>query len=160
MTEEKPAKITVLDAASVEPIYGTPYPEPYDREPAAREKRPLGDAVGLRNFGVNMTRLRPGVWSAQRHWHTRQDELIYIVSGEVTLVTDAGEEVLTAGQIAGFPAGNADGHCLINRGNADAVYLEIGDRMPGDEVRYPDIDLLRRDDAGTKSFTNKSGRPY
>ena len=155
------AKITVLDAASVEPVFlGTLYPSPYDREPAGREKRRLGDAVGLRNFGVNMTRIKPGVWSAQRHWHTRQDELIYILSGEVTLVTDAGEQVMKAGQVAGFPAGNADGHYLVNRSDADAVYLEIGDRMPGDEVIYPDIDLLFRDDAGTKTFTNRKGEPY
>ena len=154
------AKITVLDAASVEPGLTWHYPSPYDREPGGCEKRRLGDAVGLRTFGVNLTRIKPGEWSAQRHWHTRQDELIYILSGEVTLITDAGEQVIKAGQVAGFPSGNADGHHLVNRGDADAVCLEIGDRMQGDEVIYPDIDLFFRDDAGNKFFTNRKGEPY
>ncbi len=153
------ANIAVLDPAAVPKVIGTSYPAPYDREPAGREKRRLGDALGLRNFGVNLTRLGPGDWSAQRHWHTRQDEFIYIVSGETTLVTDAGERVVTAGQIVGFPAGNPDGHALINRSAADVHYLEVGDRMPGDEVVYPDIDLLLRDDAGAKTFTKKSSEP-
>ena len=150
------AAIAVLDPA----VIGNPYPAPHDRESAGREKRPLGNALGLRNFGVNLTKLGPGDWSAQRHWHTRQDEFVYIVSGEAILVTDAGERAVTAGQIVGFPAGNPDGHVLINRSGAEVYYLEVGDRLPGDEVIYPDIDLLRRDDAGVKTFIKKSGQPY
>jgi uncharacterized cupin superfamily protein len=117
-----------IDALTLEPRIGAPYPAPYDVPCALREKRALGDAFGLNNFGVNLVRLPPGCASSQRHWHSRQDELIYVLEGEPTLVTDAGEQRLTPGMTAGFRAGVADGHVLVNRTPRDAVYLEVGDR--------------------------------
>ena len=148
----------ILDPADV-PVRGTTYPAPYDEQVAGREKRKVGNALGLRNFGVNFVRLKPGAWSSQRHWHTRQDEFIYILEGEVTLVTDAGEALLSPRMVAGFPAGNGDGHHLVNRSESDAVYLEVGDRLPGDEVDYPDIDMRVENMAEVKRFTNMKGEP-
>ena len=136
------------------------YPEEFKAFVAGRSKKRLGDAAGLQNFGVNLTKLAPGSCSALRHWHTRQDEFIYILSGEVTLVTDEGEQILTPGMAAGFPAGVADGHHLINRSNSEAVYLEIGDRTPNDEVIYPDDDLVAKDSLKGWAFTHKDGRLY
>jgi uncharacterized cupin superfamily protein len=128
---------------------------------AGREKRPLGDLFGLTHFGVNLTRLAPGAASALRHAHTRQDEFVYILEGEPTLVTDAGETVLRPGMCAGFKAGSGDAHCLVNRSERDVVYLEIGDRSDGDAVTYPDDDLaavLGPD--GKWRFVHKDGTPY
>ena len=110
-------------------MVGTLYPPPFDEPCRARERTRLGDAAGLTQFGVNLLRLPPGAWSSQRHWHTGEDEFIYIVSGEVVLVTDAGEEVLRAGDCAGFKANDGDGHHLQNRSGQDAVVLEIGSRV-------------------------------
>lgn len=139
---------------------GSNYPEPLKARVAGRSKRRLGDVLGLKNFGVNLTTLKPGVWSALRHWHTNQDEFIYIVSGELVLVTGEGEQVLTPGMVAGFPAGKADGHHLINRGSIDAVYLEVGDRTAGDEVDYPDDDLAARTTPTGRQFQHKDGTPH
>lgn len=139
---------------------GSSYPAPFDKEVAAREKRALGDALGLRNFGVNLVHLKPGAWSAQRHWHTRQDEFVYVLEGELQLVTDAGESTLRPGMVAGFPAGNGDGHHLVNRSGQEATYLEVGDRLPGDAVDYPDIDLRVENNAEQHRYTNKRGEPY
>ena len=150
----------VLDPGDVPVKRGSSYPPPYDKPVAGREKQALGDALGLRNFGVNLVRLKLGDWSAQRHWHARQDEFVYILEGEVTLVTDAGERVLAPGMAAGFPAGNGDGHHLLNRSEAVAAYLEVGDRLPGDAVDYPDIDMRVENSAERKRFTNKKGEPY
>ena len=136
------------------------YPEEFKAFVAGRSKKRLGDAAGLQNFGVNLTKLAPGSCSALRHWHTRQDEFIYILSGEITLVTDEGEQILTPGMAAGFPAGVADGHHLINRSNSEAVYLEIGDRTPNDEVIDPDDDLVAKDSLKGWAFTHKDGRLY
>lgn len=137
------------------------YPEPFASRMAGREKRQLGDAFGLANFGVNLTRLAPGAQSALRHSHTRQDEFIYVLEGTPTLVTDAGETILTPGMCAGFKAGNGDGHHLVNRSMADAVYLEIGDRSTGDIVAYPDDDIAAQMDSdGQWRFTRKNGTPY
>lgn len=149
-----------LDPATVPVVKGSTYPPPFRGKVAGRGKQRLGNALGLRNFGVNLTRLEPGAWSALRHWHTRQDEFIYIVSGEATLVTDRGRQVLKPGMVAGFPAGRTDGHHLINRSKRDVVYLEVGDRMPGDEAIYPDNDLALKDEAGAKSFVRKNGKPW
>ena len=149
-----------IDPADVPVRTGTIYPEPFRAMVAGRQKQALGNEAGLRNFGVNLVRLSPGAASSQRHWHTRQDELVYVLEGEVTLVTDAGEQILRPGMAAGFPAGKADGHQLANRSGADAVYLEVGDRSPGDEADYPDIDLLLRIIDGKPVFTRKSGEPY
>lgn len=125
-----------------------------------RSKRALGDALDLENFGVNLVELAPGAISAFRHWHTRQDEFIYVLSGELTLVTEAGEQVLGPGLCAGFPAGKADGHQLVNRGSAVAVYLEVGDRLPGDRAHYPDEDLHARAGRGAYAFHHKDGTAY
>jgi uncharacterized cupin superfamily protein len=136
------------------------YPEPFLRRVAGREKRALGDVFGLKNFGVNLTRLAPGAESALLHRHSKQDEFIYILEGEPTLVTDSGERILRAGMCAGFPA-NGAAHHLVNRSGGDVVYLEIGDRTPGDEGSYPQDDLkaaLGPD--GRWIFTHKDGRPY
>lgn len=138
---------------------GTFYPPPYHQPCKARERRKLGDAAGLTQFGVNLLRLKPGVWSSQRHWHTEQDEFVYIVSGEVVLVTDAGEDLLRAGDCAGFKAGDKDGHHLQNRSNTDAVLLEVGTRTPNDSGEYPDIDLAFQT-GGPTMYTRKDGTPY
>jgi uncharacterized cupin superfamily protein len=149
-------KPPALDPATVTLRPGA-YPPPFDRVIAGREKRPLGDALGLKNFGVNLVVLKPGAKSAMRHWHTLQDEFIWIVEGEITLVTDAGAQVLRAGDAAGFPAGNTDGHCLENRTDRDVRYLEVGDRTPGDLPNYPDDDFGARYIDGKRVFTRKDG---
>ncbi|PWW02138.1 putative cupin superfamily protein [Hoeflea marina] len=136
------------------------YPEPFFSRMAGREKRPLGDLFGLGNFGVNLTRLSPGGETALLHRHSRQDEFVYILQGEAVLVTDRGEAVLTPGMCAGFPAGGV-AHQLLNRSEADVVYLEIGDRTPGDEVSYPEDDIQAVFGEGGKwDFTRKDGTPY
>lgn len=117
------------------------YPPPLDQKVAGRVKRPLGDLFGLANFGVNLSRLAPGSWSALRHAHAVQDEFIYVLEGTPTLVTDAGETPLAPGMCAGFRAGTGDAHCLINDSDADVLYLEMGDRTPGELVSYPDDGL-------------------
>lgn len=155
-----PPKQRALDPMTLEPRVGSSYPEPFAALCAAREKRALGDPLGLRNFGVNLVRLAPGAASAQRHWHSREDEFVYVLDGELVLVTDAGEQTLTAGMAAGFPANLADGHHLINRSSADATYLEVGDRREGDEVDYPDIDMLVRSVDGKRRYVRKDGTPY
>jgi len=136
---------------------GTLYPPPFDEPCRARRRIKLGDAAGLTQFGVNLCTLPPGAWSSQRHWHTSEDELIYVVSGEVTLVTDEGEEVLRAGEAAGFKAGDPDGHTLQNRSNADVVLLEIGTRVAGDVATYSDIDMKTSPGGG---YIHKDGAPY
>lgn len=153
-------KPPALDPASLPVKTGSDYPEPFKAAVAGRERRALGDALGLKSFGVNFTRLPPGCASSQRHWHSRQDESVYIVEGEVVLVTDAGEQVLSAGMAAGFPANSGDGHQLINRSDQDALYLEVGDRNLGDECDYPDIDMLVRWIDGVEKYVHKDGTPY
>ena len=153
-------KPPALDPKTLPVKTGSDYPEPFKAAVAGRERRGLGDALGLKNFGVNLTRLPPGNASSQRHCHSRQDEFVYIVEGEVVLVTDAGEQVLSAGMVAGFPAGTGDGHHLINRSDRDALYIEVGDRGAGDEVDYPDIDMLRRPVDGEPRFVHRDGTPY
>jgi uncharacterized cupin superfamily protein len=148
-----------IDIAAGKTVVGSGYPAPYDEPCRQRKRFRLGDAAGLTQFGVNLLRLPPGVWSSQRHWHTAEDEFVYVLEGEVVLVTGAGEEVLRAGDCAGFKAGEADGHCLQNRTNAEVVLLEIGTRNPaGDAVDYPDINLTIR--AGARAFLHKDGTPY
>ncbi len=136
------------------------YPEPFASRMSGRVKRPLGDLFGLANFGVNLTRLAPGALSALRHAHTRQDEFVYVLEGHPTLVTDAGETPLHPGMCAGFKAGTGDGHQLVNRTGEDVVYLEVGDRTPGDSARYPDDDLQAMSVEGHWRFTHKDGTPY
>lgn len=155
-------KITppVLDPTAVPAVTGSAYPEPFRSRVAARRKQKLGDALGLKNFGVNLTTIPPGAVSALRHWHSHEDEFIYIVSGELTLVTSNGEQRLTPGMCAGFPAGRSDGHCLVNCTGRDAVYLEVGDRRPDDAVTYPDDDIAGRATPQGRRFTRKDGTPY
>ena len=136
------------------------YPEPFASRVARREKRPLGEAFGLSNFGVNLTRLPPGAVSALHHAHSRQDEFIYVLSGHPILRTDAGETQLAPGMCAGFKAGTGNAHHLINSTNEDVVYLEVGDRTVGDVVTYPDDDIRAVNVDGQWRFTHKDGRPY
>jgi uncharacterized cupin superfamily protein len=135
---------------------GTLYPTPFDLPCRARSRIRLGDAAGLDQFGVNLCRLPPGAWSSQRHWHTAEDEFVYVVEGEVVLVTDSGEETLKAGDCAGFKAGDGDGHHLQNRSGADALVLEVGTRRDGDEAYYPDIDLVAAGD----EYLHRDRTPY
>ena len=137
------------------------YPEPFASRMAGRVKRPLGDLFGLTNFGVNLTRLTPGSVSALLHAHSRQDEFIYILEGQPTLVTEAGETLLNPGMCAGFKGGTGVGHHLINRTTTDVVYLEVGDRSAGDVGSYPadDIQAVLGPD-GKWQFTHKDGMPY
>jgi len=136
------------------------YPEPFASRMAARSKRALGDVFGLGNFGVNLTRLLPGGTSALRHAHTVQDEFIYLLEGHATLVTDEGETPLAPGMCAGFKAGTGNGHHLVNRSGSDVVYLEVGDRLPGDGATYPDDDIQATMVGGTWQFAHTNGRPY
>jgi uncharacterized cupin superfamily protein len=140
-------------------VRGSRYPAPYDAPCAGRVRRVLGDTAGLTQFGVNLTRLPAGCWSSQRHWHTVEDEFIFVVEGTVVLVTDSGEETLYTGDCAGFKAGSGDGHHLQNRSNLDALILEVGTRRPDeDEAFYPDIDLhALKGDAG---YAHKNGEVY
>jgi uncharacterized cupin superfamily protein len=138
---------------------GTGYPPPYDAPCKDRKRWRLGDAAGLTQFGVNLLELAPGQWSSQRHWHTAEDEFVYVLDGEVVLVTDAGEEVLRAGDCAGFKCGEPDGHCLQNRSQAKALMLEVGSRRDGEDAcDYPDIDLRRF--AGAQTYAHKDGTAY
>jgi uncharacterized cupin superfamily protein len=150
-----------IDVARIAPVLGTFYPPPFDAPCRARERRKLGDAAGLTQFGVNLLRLPAGAWSSQRHWHSREDEFIYIVAGEVVLVSEGLEERLVAGDAAGFPAGEANGHCLQNRSKAEALVLEIGTRSEAqDETIYPDIDLKAPAAQQPAMYTHRDGTPY
>ena len=148
------------DIASIELDTRSGYPEPYRQVTIGRERKRLGSAIGLDQFGVNLSRLKPGAQSSQRHWHANEDEFVYILEGEVILHEDSGETVLRPGDAAGWKAGVPDGHCLINRSARDVVYLEIGTRAKHERAQYPDVDLMVvRDDNGMR-YTHKSGEPY
>lgn len=154
-------KAPALDPAELAPRSTSGYPEPFRSRVLPREKRALGDALGLTHIGVNLTTLMPGKESSMRHFHYREDELVYIVEGEVVLCTDGGEQVLTAGMCAGFPAGVTDGHQLVNRSDRPARYLEISNRDPEDTAEYPDVDLAYDKAAdGSAIFAHKDGTPY
>lgn len=150
----------IVNPENVPDITGSKYPLQFQSAVAGRVKKRLGDTAGLQNFGVNLVRLAPGSCSALRHWHSRQDELIYVLEGDVSLVTNAGEQVLKPGMAAGFRAGDADGHHLVNRSNYDVVYLEIGDRTSGDSAHYPDDDLIAQASGNGWIFTRKNGEVY
>jgi uncharacterized cupin superfamily protein len=150
------AKIDTRGAATVT---GSSYPAPYNQAVANRQRQRLGDLAGISHFGVNLTRLPAGTWSSQRHWHSGEDEFVYVIEGELVLVTDTGEEILRSGDCAGFKAGKANGHHLQNRTDRDAVVLEVGSRRPEhDELTYPGIDL--KVPKGTRGFTHLDGKPY
>lgn len=155
-----PLHTPALDPATLAPRTDSGYPEPYRSRVLPREKRALGDALGITKFGVNLTRLAPGKESSMRHWHSHEEELVYVLEGELVLVTDAGEQVLTPGTCAGFPAGSGDGHQLVNRGEAPAVYLEIGSRDPADTAVYPDVDLVWNPPGQPGRYTRRDGTPY
>jgi len=150
----------IRDPSKVEGRRGTIYPAEFAKGFEGRIKRALGNAGGLTQFGVNLTTLEPGAASAHRHWHAREDEFIYVVDGELTLITDAGEELLRPGMAAAFPAGEANGHQLLNKSAHPASYLEIGTRSADEDAEYPDIDLRLQKRAGKVVFLHKSGEPY
>ena len=147
-----------IDVAAVPERKGSGYPEPFDAPCAERVRQRLGNAGGLTDFSVNLMRLPPGNWSAQRHWHSHEDEFVYVLAGELTLVEDAGETLLGAGDCAAFRKGSGDGHHLINRSAAMAVYLEVGSRSPADVITCSDIDMMSP--ASDGRFLHKDGTPY
>ena len=149
-----------IDAEKIAGIVGTLYPPPFDLPCRARERRKLGDAAGLTQFGVNLLILPPGAWSSQRHWHTESDEFVFVLSGEVTLVTNGGEEVLRAGDAAGFKAGHSNGHCLQNRSNTEVRVLEIGTRVSNDAAYYSDVDMFAPPGGKPTAYTHRDGTPY
>jgi uncharacterized cupin superfamily protein len=150
-----------FDPLSLPESNATSYPEPYRAANQKRWNRRLGDHAGLKNFGVNLTRIVPGGQSSFRHWHARQDEFVYVLAGEVVLHTDAGEEILHPGMCAGFTAGSQNGHRFLNRSTADVLLLVVGDRTPEDEVGYPDIDMHGRlGPDGRCRFTRKDGSAF
>jgi uncharacterized cupin superfamily protein len=158
MTEKRPTAIVAAEAPPrTKP---TNYPEPFASRMKGREKRPLGDLFGLKNFGVNLTRLAPRAGSALRHAHSKQDELVYVLEGRPTLVTDDGRTQLEPGMCAGFASGTGNAHHLVNETDDDVVYLEVGDRTPGDEGSYPDDDLRAELVDGRWKFVHKDGTPY
>lgn len=158
MPLEKPA----LDPRTLEPICHSNYPEPYRSRVLPRERRRLGAALGLTKLGINQTTLPPGKESSMRHYHTHEDEFVFVLEGEVVLRTDEGEQLLTAGMCAGFPAGSTNGHQLINRSNAPAVYLEISNRDPNDRAYYvdPDVDMAWTHTPEGARITHRDGSPY
>lgn len=137
---------------------GTGYPAPFRAVSAGRLRQRLGDAGGIGDFGVNLTSLPPGQWSSQRHWHSHEDEFVYVLEGELTLVEDGGESILRAGDCAAFPKNTGDGHHMINRSDRPAVYLEIGSRQPEDLTTCSDVDMMSANADGR--FTRKNGTPY
>ncbi len=147
-----------LDLSTIASRVGSGYPAPFDQPCRTRERQALGDAAGLTQFGVNLLRLPPGAWSSQRHWHAREDEFVYVLEGQVVLVSTDGEQLLHAGDCVGFKASNEDGHHLQNRSKHDVLLLEIGGRDPNDAVTYPDIDL--RWTAQADRYVRRDGTPY
>ena len=136
------------------------YPDPWGAVTQGREKTALGDVAGLTQFGVNLTRLKPGAASALRHWHETEDEFVYVLEGEIMLIEDGGTTVLRPGDAAGFKAGVSNGHHLVNKSQRDALYLEIGTRSPTERGHYPDCDLIFERDAKGMRFLRRSGEPY
>ena len=147
-----------IDLAAVAARKGSGYPPPFDAPCAERVRQRLGEAGGLADFGVNLMRLPPGGWSSQRHWHSHEDELVYLLEGEVVLIEDGGETVLRAGDCAAFPKGAGDGHHMINRSEVTAVYLEVGSRQPDNVIVCSDIDMMSANADGR--FTHKDRTPY
>jgi len=147
-----------IDIAAVPERKGSGYPPPFDAPCAERVRQRLGDAGGLTDFGVNVMRLPPGNWSSQRHWHSHEDEFVYMLAGELTLIEDGGETVLRAGDCAAFAKGSGNGHHMINKSGATAVYLEVGSRQPTDVTTCSDIDMMSSNADGR--FVHKDGTPY
>ena len=147
-------------AASLPLRRGSGYPHAFSQPCAGREKRALGDAFGLADFGVNLVTLPPGTWSSQRHWHSEEDELVYILEGSPTLIADEGRTLLAPGMCAGFPAGAANGHHLVNDSDEPVVYLEVGSRRQGEDVDYSDIDMQIKSRGAGSGYSHKDGTPY
>jgi uncharacterized cupin superfamily protein len=147
-----------IDVAVVSKRKGSGYPMPFDVPCAERVRQRLGNAGGITDFGVNLMHLPPGNWSSQRHWHSHEDEFVYVLGGELTLIEDGGETVLRAGDSAAFPKNSGNGHHMINRSGAMAVYLEIGSRQPEDLTTCSDIDMMSSNADGR--FVHKDGTPY
>ncbi|HZP11719.1 MAG TPA: cupin domain-containing protein [Nevskiaceae bacterium] len=164
MSRNAPLRLPALDPSTLPELRSTLYPEPLKRRVAGRVKKKLGDACGLTQYGVNLVTLEPGSESALRHWHTHEEEFVYVLEGEVMLITNAGEQTLRAGDCAGYPAGTADGHHLVNRSGKPARYLEIGTRNDDDVSTYPDDDLqwLHGEVDGKQSLipAHKNGNRY
>jgi uncharacterized cupin superfamily protein len=149
-----------IDIAKLPVDTRTGYPPPFDRVVVGRERKRLGNAAGLDQFGVNLTTLKPGAASALRHWHEQEDELIFVLEGEVVLIEDDGEIVLRPGDAAGFKASNPNGHHLVNKSNRNAVYLEVGTRSKHERAHYPDVDMMVVRDDKDMRYTHKNGEPY
>jgi uncharacterized cupin superfamily protein len=149
-----------IDVASVPAVTGSLYPSPFDEPCRKKDRRRLGELAGLTQFGVNLLRLQPGAWSSQRHWHTKEDEFVYVLAGEVVLVTDDGEEILRAGDAAGFKSGDRNGHCLQNRSNRDAQVLEVGTRAAESTSHYSEIDMVAPAGHKPAIYTHRDGTPY
>jgi uncharacterized cupin superfamily protein len=147
-----------IDIAAVPARRGAGYPPPFDAPCAGRLRRRLGDAGGLTDFGVNLMRLPPGNWSSQRHWHSHEDEFVYLLAGELVLIEDGGETLLRAGDAAAFPKGSGNGHHLVNRSTSIAIYLEVGARALDDLTTCADIDMMSSNADGR--FVHKDGTPY
>lgn len=157
MADKRPAAIRATDVTGQR---ATVYPPRYAGEVAGREKRALGDQFGLSHYGVNLTTLAPGAWSSHRHWHENEDEFVYVVDGELTLIDDAGEHRLTPGMCAGFKAGVANGHHLVNKSGRPASYIEVGTRAANETAHYPEADMEFRKRDGSSVIVHKDGSPY
>ena len=149
-----------IDIAKVAVETATTYPDPFWQATVGREKQRLGNAVGLSQFGVNLVTLKPGAWSSQRHWHRNEDEFVYVLEGEFTLIEDHGEVILKPGDTAGWKADSRIGHCLVNRSQRDARYIEAGTRAPHETAVYPDIDMRAERDKNGMRYVKKTGEPY
>ena len=159
-TTKKSIEQLIVDPKAVAPDSGSVYPPPHDEIVRGRHRHRLSPAIGLNNFGVNLVRLEPGAASSARHWHTAQDEFVYVVAGTATLVTDEGETELGRGMAAGFPAGNPNAHQVANRTDEDVWYLEVGDRPQREDVTYPDVDMANAVIDGRPNFSRKDGSAF
>jgi uncharacterized cupin superfamily protein len=147
-----------IDLSAVPAVVGSNYPTPFDEPCNAQSSQRLARHAGLTLFGVNLTEVAPGAWTSQRHWHSHEDEFVWVVEGELTLITDAGEEVLRAGDCAAFRRGDSDGHHLVNKTDRPAKVLEIGNSDPNDRCVYPDIDMIA--EPGVEAYLHRDGAPY
>lgn len=157
MAEKPPV---ALNAADITPRVGSNYPPELAVAVAKRAKRVMGDKFGLTQFGVNLVTLEPGAWSSHRHWHEVEDEFVYVLTGTITLKTDEGDTLLTPGMCAGFKAGIANGHCLVNATAEAATYIEVGTRSPTERAHYSEIDMKAVKADGKFSFTRRDGTPF
>jgi uncharacterized cupin superfamily protein len=149
-----------IDIAKVPSDTATKYPPPFNQAVVGRERKRLGNAAGLDQFGVNLCRLKPGAASSQRHWHANEDEFVYVLEGEVMLCEDGGETILKPGDAAAWKAGVVNGHCLVNRSDRDAVVLEVGTRAATERATYSDIDMLAVRDESGQRYLHRNGEPY